>query len=88
MSRRDVLRGAPPTLETERLAAMFTFVFVVAIAAFVPYVAAPTIQNGVKAVTSHPSADAGLQGALPSAYRTLDAVNRTVTDQRDNDGRV
>ena len=28
---------------------MFTFVFVVAIAAFVPYVAAPTIQNGVKA---------------------------------------
>jgi hypothetical protein len=67
---------------------MFTFVFVVAIAAFVPHVAAPTIQNGVKAVTSHPSADAGLQSTLPSAYRTLDAANRTVADQRDSYGLV
>lgn len=84
MPRRDVLRGDPPTLEIERLAAMFTFVVVVAIAAFVPYVAAPGIANGVKAVTSHPSADAGVPGTLPSAFRMLDAANRTAADRRDD----
>lgn len=88
MPRRDVLRGDPPTLEIERLAAMFTFVFVVAIAAFVPYVAAPGIANGVKAVTSHPSADAGVPGTLPSGFRTLDAANRTAADRRDDHGVV
>ncbi|MGF6723235.1 hypothetical protein P3T43_002590 [Paraburkholderia sp. GAS41] len=67
---------------------MFTFVFVAAIAAFVPYVAAPTVANGVKAVTAQPSADAGLQDTLPSSYRTLDAANRMLADQRENHGLV
>lgn len=82
--QRDVLRGAFPPLEIERLAAMFTFVVVVAIAAFIPYVAAPGIANGVKAVTSHPAADAGAQPALPSAYPPLDEANRIVAERPDN----
>ncbi|WP_144152626.1 hypothetical protein [Paraburkholderia sp. BCC1885] len=56
---------------------MFTFVVVVAVAAFIPYVAAPGIENGVKAVTSHPSADSGVVDPLPASERTLDAANRT-----------
>ena len=88
MPRRDVLRGDPPTLEIERLAAMFTFVVVVAVAAFIPYVAAPEIQNGVKAITSHPSADSGVSNTLPSADRTLDAANRSIAGWRDVHGTI
>jgi hypothetical protein len=71
-------------LEIERLAAMFTFVVVVAITAFIPYVAAPGIANGVKAVTSHPSADAGAPYMAPGAYPTLDAAKRIPADRQDN----
>ncbi|HEV3423112.1 MAG TPA: hypothetical protein VG105_04860 [Paraburkholderia sp.] len=67
---------------------MFTFVVVVAIAAFIPYVAAPGIANGVKAVTSHQSADAGSKSTLPAANGTMDAANRIVADRRDNDSSV
>lgn len=62
---------------------MFTFIVVVAIAAFIPYVATPGIANGVKAITSHPSADAGTQQMLPAVHPMLDAANRILADRQD-----
>jgi hypothetical protein len=38
--------------------AMITFIFVVAVVAFIPYVAAPGIVNGVKAISAQPAANA------------------------------
>lgn len=51
---------------------MVTFIFVVAVAAFIPYVAAPGIQNGVKAITAHQSADAGVENTFPAALKMPD----------------
>jgi hypothetical protein len=52
---------------------MFTFVVVLAVTAFIPYVAAPGIQNGVKAVTSHQSADSGAPDGSVLASSAINA---------------
>jgi hypothetical protein len=47
----------------------FTFIVVVAIAAFIPYVAAPGIVNGVKAIDSPPAATSFDAAPAPAADR-------------------
>lgn len=63
---------------------MFTFIIVVAVAAFVPYVAAPGIANGVKAI-SKPAAAMQLETAPPTTARGSDAANRIVSERRDSE---
>ncbi|AXE96314.1 hypothetical protein [Paraburkholderia terricola] len=73
---------------------MFTFIVVVALAAFIPYVAAPGIANGVKAINQQPAAmlfeplpAAAADAAADAANRTVsggtDAANRTVSGGTD-----
>ncbi|NYH16492.1 hypothetical protein [Paraburkholderia bryophila] len=63
---------------------MFTFIIVVAVAAFVPYVAAPGIANGVKAV-SKPAAAMQFEPTLPATVQDSDAANRIVLKRRDSE---
>ncbi|MDR6446488.1 hypothetical protein J2794_002600 [Paraburkholderia terricola] len=66
---------------------MFTFIVVVALAAFIPYVAAPRIANGVKAINQQPAAM--LFEPLPTAAADVaDAANRTVSGGTDTDASV
>lgn len=66
---------------------MLTFIVVVAVAAFIPYVAAPGIEKGVKAIT--PQSSAIQFEAVPNAaYDGSDAANRIVVGQRDADASV
>jgi hypothetical protein len=64
---------------------MFTFIVVVAVAAFIPYVAAPGIVNSVKAISS-PSPAAVSFDATPAmpAYGS-DAANRILSDCGDSE---
>jgi hypothetical protein len=63
---------------------MFTYIVVVAIAAFIPYVAAPGIANGVKAISSPPAAVSF--EATPAAPSVgSDAANRIVSERRDSE---
>ncbi|ANB77550.1 hypothetical protein [Paraburkholderia phytofirmans] len=63
---------------------MVTFIFVVAMAAFVPYVATPGIVNGVKAVSTQPAAM--LFETPPAASGGAnDAANRIVSERRDSE---
>lgn len=65
---------------------MFTFIVVVAVAAFIPYVAAPGIANGVKAIST-PAAM--LFDAPPAAAADRsDAANRIVSGQRETEASV
>jgi hypothetical protein len=58
---------------------MFTFIVVVAVAAFIPYVAAPGIANGVKAISSPPPAAVTFDPAPPMPSYGSDAANRIVS---------
>ncbi|MFM0339497.1 hypothetical protein [Paraburkholderia fungorum] len=72
---------------------MFTFIFVVAVAAFVPYVAAPGIANGVKAVTQ-PAPAAAVRFEIPPPAAGggdeggNDAANRIVAGPPDGQASV
>jgi hypothetical protein len=66
---------------------MFTFIVVVAIAAFIPYVAAPGIANGVKAI-SEPPAAVSFDAAPPMPAVGSDSANRIVPERRDSDSAV
>ncbi|AXL49342.1 hypothetical protein DSC91_001122 [Paraburkholderia caffeinilytica] len=66
---------------------MVTFIFVVAVAAFIPYVAAPGIANGVKAISAQPAAM--LFETSPAASGSAsDAANRIVSEPRDSQASV
>lgn len=66
---------------------MLTFIVVVAVAAFIPYVAAPGIEKGVKSIT--PQSSAIRFEAVPNAACDgSDAANRIVVGQRDTDASV
>lgn len=66
---------------------MFTFIIVVAVAAFIPYVAAPGIANGVKAISTPPAA---MQFETPPAAVAAgsDAANRILSGLRETDASV
>lgn len=64
---------------------MFTFVIVVAVAAFVPYVAAPGIANGVKAINKPAAAAMQFETAPPATLQGSDAANRIVSERRDSE---
>jgi hypothetical protein len=66
---------------------MFTFIVVVAVAAFVPYVAAPSIANGVKAISNPPAARM-FDTSPAAASDGNDAANRIVSDRRESDAAV
>jgi hypothetical protein len=66
---------------------MFTFIVVVAVAAFVPYVAAPGIANGVKAISTPPAA-MRFDTSPATASDGSDAANRIVSGQRASDASV
>lgn len=66
---------------------MVTFIFVVAMAAFIPYVATPGIVNGVKAINAQPAAM--LFDTSPAASAgASDAANRIVSERRDSEASV
>lgn len=70
---------------------MFTFIVVVALAAFIPYVAAPGIANGVKAINQQPAAmlfEPLPAAAAAAADAAADAANRTVSGGTDTDASV
>lgn len=50
---------------------MFTYVIVVAISAFIPYVATPAAENGVKAIVSHHDDTESGGAAAPAQTQTL-----------------
>jgi hypothetical protein len=63
---------------------MFTFIVVVAIAAFIPYVAAPGIANGVKAISTPAAAVSSSSDAIPQTPAVgSDAVNQPLPQRRD-----
>jgi hypothetical protein len=63
------------------------FIVIVAVAAFIPYVAAPGIAHGVKAISSPPAAM--LFDTSPAAAADgSDAANQIVSDRRDSDAFV
>ena len=64
---------------------MFTFIFVVAVAAFIPYVAAPGIANGVKAVSKPAATTMRFDAAPAPATDGNDAANRIVPEQHDSE---
>jgi hypothetical protein len=66
---------------------MITFIFVVAAAAFIPYVAAPGIANGVKAITTELAA---MQFETSPAVSdgASDAANRIVSERREREPSV
>ncbi|MGF6770445.1 hypothetical protein P3T18_002924 [Paraburkholderia sp. GAS199] len=66
---------------------MFTFIVVVAVAAFVPYVAAPGIEKGVKAVTQ-PTAEMRYEASPTAAAEGNDAANRILSAQPVSDSSV
>ena len=55
---------------------MFTFIVIAAIGAFIPYVAAPEIVKGVKAVTSQQTAYFQFDSVLPTTRGESDAADR------------
>jgi hypothetical protein len=57
------------------------------VAAFVPYVAAPGIVNGVKAI-SNPPAAMMFDMSPAAASDASDAANRIVSDRRESDASV
>lgn len=66
---------------------MVTFIFVVAMAAFIPYVATPGIVNGVKAINAQPAAM--LFDTSPAASDgASDAANRIVSERRNSEASV
>ncbi|WP_345816176.1 hypothetical protein AAGS40_18230 [Paraburkholderia sp. PREW-6R] len=69
---------------------MFTFIFVVAVAAFIPYVATPGIANGVKAIAQPHQAMIDEPMSTPTAPATAgdDAINRLVSAPRERDTSV
>lgn len=66
---------------------MITFIFVVAVAAFIPYVAAPGIVNGVKAISAQPAAMRFETSPVASGGAS-DAANRVVSDRRESGASV
>ena len=66
---------------------MFTFIVVVAVAAFVPYVAAPVIANGVKAISTPPAA-MRFDAAPAAASDGSDAANRIGSGRSESDASV
>lgn len=64
---------------------MFTFIFIVAVAAFIPYVAAPGIANGVKAISKPPAATMQFDTAPVPAAEGNDAANRIVPEWHDSE---
>lgn len=67
---------------------MFTFIVVVAVAAFIPYVAAPGIANGVKALSSPPPAAVSFDSAPTAPAYGTDAANRIVPARSDTENAV
>jgi hypothetical protein len=67
---------------------MFTFIVVVAVAAFIPYVAAPGIANGVKALSSPPPAAVTFDSAPATPSYGSDAANRLVPESGDRDSTI
>ncbi|QQC65928.1 hypothetical protein [Paraburkholderia ginsengisoli] len=61
-----------------------TFIAVVAIAAFIPYVAAPGIANGVKAISSPPAAVSPDPAVTPATG--TDSAGRLVPQPRVSEG--
>lgn len=64
---------------------MFTFIVVVAVAAFIPYVAAPGIANGVKAISSPSPAAVSFDATPVLPASGNDAANRIVSDRVDGE---
>ncbi|CAE6728203.1 hypothetical protein R69888_01956 [Paraburkholderia haematera] len=62
---------------------MVTFIFVVAVAAFIPYIAAPGIANGIKSLTAQPAAMLFETPPAASDCKS-DAANRIVSEPRDS----
>ncbi|MFM0741090.1 hypothetical protein PQQ51_27935 [Paraburkholderia xenovorans] len=66
---------------------MLTFIVVVAVAAFIPYVATPGIEKGVKAITPQ-SAEMRFDVSPAAASDGSDAANRILSGQRETDASV
>ena len=66
---------------------MVTFIFVVAVAAFIPYVATPVIVNGVKAISAPPAA-MRFESSPAASGSASDASNRIVSERRDSEASV
>jgi hypothetical protein len=66
---------------------MITFIFVVAAAAFIPYVATPGIVNGVKAISAQPAAML-FEPSPVATDRASDAANRIVSERSDGGASV
>lgn len=64
---------------------MFTFIVVVAVAAFIPYVAAPGIVNGVKAISSPAPAAVSFDPAPATPAYGSDAANRILSERHDSE---
>jgi hypothetical protein len=70
---------------------MVTFIFVVAVAAFIPYVATPAIVNGVKAISAPPATmplEPSPAVSERGSVRGSDAANRIVSERRDREAAV
>jgi hypothetical protein len=67
--------------------ATFTYIVVVAIAAFIPYAAAPGIVKGVKAISSPPVA-VSFEAASPASSAGSDAADQIVSERRNSEGSV
>lgn len=63
---------------------MVTFIFVVAVAAFIPYVATPAIVNGVKAISAPPAA-MRFEPSPAASGSASDAANRIVSEPHVNE---
>ncbi|WP_323044378.1 hypothetical protein [Paraburkholderia sp.] len=66
---------------------MITFIFVVAVAAFIPYVAAPGIVNGVKAINAQPAA-MRFETSPAASDGASDAANRIGSERREGGASV
>lgn len=67
---------------------MVTFIVVVALAAFIPYVAVPGIENGVKALAPHPAASVRFDASPPTPDGGADAANRILSDRHESEASV
>jgi hypothetical protein len=62
-----------------------TYIAVFVVGAFIPYVVAPGIVNGVKAINA-PPAVVSFDPSPPTPAVGSDAANRIVADRRDSEG--
>ncbi|MFM0246014.1 hypothetical protein P0D75_06725 [Paraburkholderia sediminicola] len=66
---------------------MFAYIFVVAVAAFIPYVATPAIVNGVKAISAPPAATL-IEPSPAASGSASDAANRILSAPRASEASV